>query len=49
MSTESEKILAHELTPCEVVALLDRYIIGQAEARKMVSIALRNRRRSSDC
>jgi ATP-dependent HslUV protease ATP-binding subunit HslU len=32
-----------EMTPREVVAELDRYIIGQADAKKMVAIALRNR------
>ena len=31
------------LTPREVVAELDKYIIGQAEAKKAVAIALRNR------
>ena len=27
----------------EIVAMLDRYIIGQGEAKKAVAIALRNR------
>lgn len=31
------------LTPREVVAKLDRYIVGQADAKKAVAIALRNR------
>jgi len=31
------------LTPEEIVARLDRYIIGQSEAKKAVAIALRNR------
>lgn len=31
------------LTPAEIVAELDRYIIGQAAAKKAVAIALRNR------
>jgi len=30
-------------TPAEIVARLDRYIIGQSEAKKAVAIALRNR------
>jgi len=30
-------------TPVEIVARLDRYIIGQSEAKKAVAIALRNR------
>jgi ATP-dependent HslUV protease ATP-binding subunit HslU len=32
-----------ELTPRQIVAELDKYIIGQAAAKKAVSIALRNR------
>ncbi|MDO5022491.1 MAG: ATP-dependent protease ATPase subunit HslU [Eubacteriales bacterium] len=36
-----------ELTPREVVKELDRYIIGQDEAKKYVAIALRNRYRRS--
>ena len=36
-----------ELTPREVVRELDRYIIGQDEAKKYVAIALRNRYRRS--
>ncbi|MGB9691479.1 MAG: ATP-dependent protease ATPase subunit HslU [Candidatus Sumerlaeaceae bacterium] len=34
-----------ELTPRQIVAELDRYIIGQAQAKRMVAIALRNRAR----
>lgn len=33
------------LTPKEIVAALDKYIIGQEKAKKMVAIALRNRAR----
>jgi ATP-dependent HslUV protease ATP-binding subunit HslU len=33
----------HELTPREIVRELDKYIIGQANAKKSVAIALRNR------
>ncbi len=32
-----------ELTPRQIVAELDRYIVGQREAKKAVAIALRNR------
>ena len=32
-----------ELTPREILAELDRFIVGQAEAKRMVAIALRNR------
>lgn len=34
-----------EMTPREIVAYLDEYIIGQKEAKKRVAIALRNRYR----
>ena len=37
----------HELTPREVVRELDRYIIGQDDAKRAVAIALRNRYRRS--
>src|SRR5258708_19781415 len=32
-----------DLTPRQIVAELDRYIVGQANAKKAVAIALRNR------
>jgi ATP-dependent HslUV protease ATP-binding subunit HslU len=32
-----------DLTPAQIVAELDRYIIGQAEAKRAVAVALRNR------
>ena len=35
------------MTPKEIVAELDKYIIGQDEAKKSVAIALRNRYRRS--
>ena len=31
------------LTPKQIVAELDKYIVGQTEAKRMVAIALRNR------
>jgi len=34
---------SHQLTPREIVEQLDKYIIGQGEAKRAVSIALRNR------
>lgn len=37
------------LTPREIVSELDRYIIGQSEAKKSVAIALRNRYRRANC
>lgn len=36
-----------EFTPIEIVRQLDRYIIGQDEAKRLVAIALRNRYRRS--
>jgi ATP-dependent HslUV protease ATP-binding subunit HslU len=35
--------LLDELTPRQIVAELDKYVIGQAEAKRAVAIALRNR------
>lgn len=37
------KNIKEELTPKEIVSQLDKYIIGQKEAKKAVAIALRNR------
>ncbi len=41
----TEQALARlaDLTPRQIVAELDRYIVGQADAKKSVAIALRNR------
>ncbi len=41
-----EAIGVNEQTPREIVAELDKYIIGQDEAKRSVAIALRNRWRS---
>ena len=38
-----EAPLLDELTPREIVVELDKYVVGQAEAKKAVAIALRNR------
>lgn len=41
---EKDKLTAgNELTPRQIVAELDKYIIGQDDAKKSVAIALRNR------
>ena len=40
MSTEE---LADGLTPAQIVAELDKYIVGQTDAKRAVAIALRNR------
>jgi len=37
------KHLPHELTPRQIVAELDKYVIGQDRAKRSVAIALRNR------
>lgn len=42
MSTDTT---IEELTPQRVVEALDRYIVGQAEAKRVVAIAIRNRTR----
>lgn len=42
---EQDKVQSSELTPKEIVARLDTYIIGQKEAKRAVAIALRNRHR----
>ncbi|MCX7969952.1 MAG: ATP-dependent protease ATPase subunit HslU [Negativicutes bacterium] len=35
--------MAMDLTPRQIVAELDKYIVGQGEAKKLVAVALRNR------
>ena len=45
IETKTQKI--QSMTPKEIVAELDKYIIGQDEAKKSVAIALRNRYRRS--
>ena len=42
---ETKQPTVEGLTPREIVAELDKYIIGQERAKKMVAIALRNRAR----
>lgn len=39
----TENNIDNQLTPRQIVAELDKYIVGQAEAKKSVAIALRNR------
>lgn len=43
MNTISQEENVQELTPRRIVEFLDRHIVGQIEAKKAVSIALRNR------
>jgi ATP-dependent HslUV protease ATP-binding subunit HslU len=44
-STRTDAVVARlaDLTPRQIVAELDRYVVGQAAAKKAIAIALRNR------
>src|SRR5881396_308023 len=42
-STEETRVNAADLNPRQIVAELDRYIVGQERAKRAVAIALRNR------
>ena len=44
-TAEEEQITLDDLTPREIVAELDKYVIGQNAAKRAVAIALRNRMR----
>jgi len=44
-SVGRSSIAGNNLTPNQIVSLLDKYIIGQKDAKKSVAIALRNRLR----
>src|SRR2546430_1896322 len=44
-SAEDEQLALDELTPREFVAELDKYFVGQKDAKRAVAIALRNRMR----
>jgi ATP-dependent HslUV protease ATP-binding subunit HslU len=44
-TAEEEQIALDELTPREIVAELDKHVVGQNAAKRAVSIALRNRMR----
>src|ERR1700727_1913884 len=44
-SAEEEQLALDELTPREIVAELDKHVIGQNAAKRAVAIALRNRMR----
>ena len=45
LTRQEEELAEIELTPQEIVSELDKYIIGQKDAKKAVAIALRNRYR----
>src|ERR1700734_289055 len=44
-TAEDQALGLDEMTPREIVAELDKYVIGQAAAKRAVAIALRNRMR----
>src|SRR3954462_11992685 len=44
-SAEEEQLALDELTPREIVAELDKHVVGQHAAKRAVAIALRNRMR----
>src|SRR5471030_3048747 len=44
-SAEEEQLALDELTPREIVAELDKHVVGQKDAKRAVAIALRNRMR----
>ena len=41
--TSAAKPKLDELTPRQIVAELDKYVVGQAAAKRAVAVALRNR------
>jgi ATP-dependent HslUV protease ATP-binding subunit HslU len=42
-TAEEEQLALDELTPREIVSELDKYVVGQKDAKRAVAIALRNR------
>jgi ATP-dependent HslUV protease ATP-binding subunit HslU len=44
-TTDDEHVALDELTPREIVRELDKYVVGQSQAKRAVAIALRNRMR----
>jgi ATP-dependent HslUV protease ATP-binding subunit HslU len=44
-TAEDQALSLDEMTPREIVAELDKYVVGQAAAKRAVAIALRNRSR----
>jgi len=44
-TAEDEQLALDDLTPREIVAELDKHVIGQHAAKRAVAIALRNRMR----
>jgi ATP-dependent HslUV protease ATP-binding subunit HslU len=44
-TAEEEQLALDDLTPREIVSELDKYVVGQKDAKRAVAIALRNRMR----
>src|SRR5947209_11640149 len=44
-TAEEAEVILDELTPREIVAELDKHVVGQHDAKRAVAIALRNRMR----
>ena len=44
-TADEERLALDELTPREIVSELDKYVVGQKDAKRAVAIALRNRMR----
>src|SRR5471030_2183039 len=44
-TVDEEQLALDELTPREIVAELDKHVVGQKDAKRAVAIALRNRMR----
>src|SRR5450432_4047414 len=44
-TAEDQELVLEDLTPREIVAELDKYVVGQKAAKRAVAIALRNRMR----
>jgi ATP-dependent HslUV protease ATP-binding subunit HslU len=44
-TAEDQALALDEMTPRQIVAELDKYVVGQAAAKRAVAIALRNRQR----
>src|SRR5579862_7790170 len=44
-TAEEQELSLEELTPREIVAELDKHVVGQGDAKRAVAIALRNRMR----
>ena len=44
-TAEDQELALEDLTPREIVAELDKHVVGQSAAKRAVAVALRNRMR----